>query len=967
MDTSRSVVVRFIRNHRSGLRELAVFLAVLSFFFVSGACGLLYQVVWTRKLVLLFGTAAYAVGTVLSIFFLGLALGSLWGGRLADRSRNPLGLYGVFEILIGAWAILFIVMIMPAEGVVVPALRAFANQRTFAIGLRAVLSLAFLLVPVVLMGATLPLLAKFVTTSARTRGLRIGALYSINTFGAVAGCAFAGFWLLAQYGYFRATLAGAAANAVAGLLAIGLSKVVTTGGGRAETNAIQTDKPEAILSAGKMALVIAVFALSGFCALALEVVWTRLLVLVFTGTTYAFTTMLVAMLCGIATGSAVAAVLADRVKSPAFAFGVVEMCVGIACILMLGNFARIAAQMGPMMQEAGYEWAGIVRGKFLLTFSVLFLPTFLFGMTFPFVVRAVTAGRERLGRDIGHLYSANTFGGVLGSLAGAFLVIPLLGTHWGIVTLASALFAGGLVVTLASPGRTFLRKAVVLVAAAGLLVWALTHMPENVGMAVNQAYLPEKSEILHYDEGVEGTVVVAEEGVEDGEEAGRYLWINAMQATASIEKGVRMNRLQGALPLMLSHDPENVLFMCFGSGITAGTLGLSEAFTHIDAVELSADVLEAAHYFKEHNLNVIENPKIRFIIDDGRNFLLTTDNQYDLITFEPMPLAQAGVSTFYTREYYESCLAHLAPGGVVSQWVPLHSLNPEIVRSLVYTFTSVFPDYCAWFVNADLFLTGSNQPLVIDIAALRERLEDPAVCQALAAVGYHDIPELLASFFMGKEALDAYAKGGQLMTDDRPWAEFVAPKLMYERHVAETLDQMLLHFESPLSRISFEGIPEEGAEALQAAVQRRHEARRIDLEGVSKYYGGMMGSGQEDYFIRALEIDPEDFCAQHYLLQIVPAVAKQYMRWQEYDKGVDLLTKTVPVLPDNRDLVLILADFFYARGDKRQAFLQYIRYKSLGGKERRADLRIEETAPYAAPEAPAPDGTPPAAPPDPPG
>ncbi len=948
MDTSRSVIVRFFRNHRPGLRTLAVFLAVLALFFTSGACGLLYQVVWTRKLVLLFGTAAYAVSTVLSIYFLGLALGSLWGGRLADRSRNPLYLYGVFEVLIGVWALLFIVAISPAEGMIVPVLRLFSGQRAFAVGLRALLSLLFLLVPVVLMGATLPLLAKYVTAGDRTRGLRIGALYSINTFGAVAGCAVTGFWLLAKYGYFRTTLIGAAANAAAGVLAIVLSRFALTASARDEAPEAADIRSVATLPAGKAALVLAVFALSGFCALALEVVWTRLLVLVFTGTTYAFTTMLVAMLCGIALGSAVAAALADRAKSPMFAFGVAEMCAGIACILMLGNFARIAGQYGPMMQDAGYRWAGIMRSRFLLSFSALFLPTFVFGMTFPLVVRAVTAGRERLGRDIGVLYSANTFGGVLGSLAGGFLVIPLLGTHWGIVTLAAALFVGGLLVTLASPGRSWVRKGIATAAATGLLVWALAHMPANVGLAVNQAYLPEKSEILHYDEGVEGTVVVAEEDEED-EELGRYLWINAMQATASIEKGVRMNRLQGALPLMFAHNPENVLFMCFGSGITAGTLGLSDAFKRIDAVELSKNVLEAAHYFNEYNLNVIDNPKTNFIIDDGRNFLLTTPNRYDLITFEPMPMAQAGVSTFYTREYYESCLAHLAPGGMVSQWVPLHSLNPEIVRSLVYTFTTVFPDYCAWFVNADLFLSGSNQPLVLDMTALRARLENPDVSAALAAAGYHDIPELLASYFMGKEALDAYTQGGTIMTDDRPWAEFVAPKLMYERHVDKILEELIPFFENPVPRLSFDGIPEDEARALRDAIQRRHGARRIDLQGVKAYYGGMVGGNQEDYFIEALNHDPEDACARHYLLQLVPTVGKQYLRWQEYDKGIELLSKTLPVLPDDLRLVLMLADFHYAKGNRQEALVQYIHYKTLGGDKQRAVLRIEELAREAAP------------------
>ena len=935
MDTSRSIIVRFIREHRLGLRELAVFLAVLSLFFASGACGLLYQVVWTRKLVLLFGTAAYAVGTVLSIFFLGLAVGSLWGGRLADRSKNPLGLYGVCQILIGVWALLFIVMVRPAEGVVVPLLRTFAAQRGFAIALRGFLSLGFLIVPVVLMGATLPLLAKFVTTSARTRGLRIGALYSINTFGAVAGCAVTGFWLLAEFGYLRTTLLGSAVSAAAGLLALLLSKLVTMAAAPEEATEPEFDRPGGALPAWNVALVIGLFALSGFSALALEVIWTRLLVLIFTGTTYAFTTMLVAMLCGIAAGSALASLFADRVKSPAAAFGVIEMCIGIACILMLGNFVRIAEQMRPMMVAAGFNWSRMLWGKFFLSFSVLLLPTFLFGMTFPFVVRAVTAGRDRLGRDLGVLYSANTFGGVFGSLAGGFLVIPLLGTHWGVVTLAGALFTGGVIVTLASPGRSVFGKGIVTAAAAGVMVWALANMPENVGLAVNHAYLPEQSEILHYAEGVEGTVLVTQEGEEAGE-AGRYLWINAMQATASIERGVRMNRLQGALPLMFSHDPENVLFMCFGSGITAGTLGLSDVFKHIDAVELSRDVLEAAPYFRESNLNVIDNPKINFIIDDGRNFLLTSRDQYDLITFEPMPLAQAGVSTFYTREYYELCLERLAPGGIVSQWVPLHSLNPEIVRSLVYTFAAVFPDYCAWFVNADLFLTGSNEPLDIDVAALKSRLAEPGVAEAFADAGYHDIPELLASYLMGKEAIDAYVAGARLMTDDRPWAEFLAPKLMYERHVSAALDEIIPHFENPVERASFDGLPPEDAAALRAAVERRHEARRVGLEGVSRYYGGMMGAGQENYFIRALEIDPEDSTARYYLLEIVFAVAKQYMRWEEYGKGIELIEKTLRTLPDNRELVLWLADFHLAKGNTREASEHYTRYKALGGTEERA-------------------------------
>ena len=287
--------------------------------------------------------------------------------------------------------------------------------------------------------------------------------------------------------------------------------------------------------------------------------------------------------------------------------------------------------------------------------------------------------------------------------------------------------------------------------------------------------------MIHYREGVEGTVVVSEPK-EDTTGANRVLWINAVQATASIEKGVKMNRLQGVLPLLLHPGPREALFMCFGSGITAGTLAIA-GFDRIDAVEISRDVLDAAPLFSKDNFGVVENPKVNLVVDDGRNFLLTTKKHYDVITFEPMPLALAGVSTFYTQEYYQLCLDHLAPGGIVSQWVPLHSLSADLVRSLLYTFTSVFPEYCIWFVNADLFITGSNAPLVVDYAVARERIAQEPLHAALEEVGLDEASELLACFFMGKDTVERYVQGGEVMSDDRPWAEFVAPKLMYERNV----------------------------------------------------------------------------------------------------------------------------------------------------------------------------------------
>lgn len=926
---------------RIDLKALLMFAATLAFFFISGACGLVYQVVWTRKLVLLFGTTSYAVSTVLSIFFLGLAIGSLWGGRLADRTQRPLLLYGVFEIIIGVWALAFILFIGFGEEVVVTALRAVAATRPMGVVLRGLLALAFLIVPVTLMGATLPLLARFVAGTARVRGLRIGLLYSVNTFGAVAGCAVAGFVLLAQHGYTRATFIGAAANVGVGILAVLLGarakarmqpavEVPAT-----DAEPIDADEPSRRVTRA----LLAAFAVSGCCAIALEVLWTRLLVLVFLGTTYAFTTMLVAILCGIAVGSFAAAPFVDKRKHPVALFGAAEMLIGLTCLLVLPLFAGLPARFAEMRFEAGAAWEALIRAKFVLSFMTLFLPTFLFGAAFPLVVKAASSVR-RLGRDVGRLYSWNTFGGVLGALLGGYILLPLLGAHNGIVLLGGTMMGVGAAIVLVAPRLGTAPKAAILVLALAGAAGAWLVMPANVGLAMNAAYVPDEEEVIHYDEGVEGTVVVTESpDAKDGHD--RTLYINAMQATASIEQGVRMNRFQGVLPLLFDRDPDKVLFMCFGSGITAGTLSLSD-FGGIDAVEISRDVLEAAPLFAADNFAVMENPKVTFIIDDGRNFLLTTTKKYDVITFEPMPLAQTGVSTFYTEEYYRLCREHLEEGGIVSQWVPLHSLSPEIVRSLVYTFTRAFDDYTMWFVNADLFLIGSNRPLVIDFPAAAKRLQAPALPEALTNAGFPDIYEVLSGFVMGKDNIDAYAEGGEVMSDDRPWAEFIAPKLIYQDTVAESLAELQPYLQGPAALTRFEGMDGTAAEEARASLARRVESKEVEFEGVRQMRGGLIGGGQEDWFTQALDIDPANASARFYLRQMMTTRADLFGRWEQFDEGIAYMRRMEQYFPEDPELALALADLFYGAGRHAEALETYQAYRARGGNDPRAEERIGE-------------------------
>lgn len=878
------------------LRALAAFAPILLFFFVSGACGLLYQVVWTRQLVLLFGATSHAVSTVLSIFFLGLGTGSLWGGRFSDRVRAPLLWYGVFEIIIGLWAAAFLLLVIQGESAVVWLLQSFAASRAMGVALRALMALLLLFVPVFLMGATLPLLSRQVNAIGRVAGLRIGLLYSLNTFGAVAGCALTGFVLIQQLGYTQTTLCGAAANLLVGLLAVAI--------GRKAVLPVDPHTPESVAVEAEPsngarllpAVVLAAFTVSGFCTLALEVVWTRLLSIIFLGTTYAYTTMLAVLLFGLAIGGLVGAAIADRTRHPALWFAGVLLATGVFALHQLHGFAALPQLL---IDAAGSDWSGEVRTKFLLAGRVLLPPTLVLGATFIFAIKAL-ARHGSLGLDVGRVYAFNTFGGVAGSLVGGFLLLPWLGAHNTILVTGAGFCVSGLALLWVAPAGQPLRVVLTLLTLAGTAL-TLWRAPADVNTALNLGYVPARHEVLAVREGTEGTVVVSQP---EDEQAGtnRVLWINRVQATASIERGVRMNRLQGVLPHLFDRDVNDVLFMCFGSGVTCGTLALG-GFNQIDAVEISPDVLKVAPLFAADNLGVLDRPGLRFHIDDGRNYLLVSKDQYDFITFEPMPLALAGVSSFYTRDYYKLCLDHLAPRGMVSQWIPLHSLSPEVVRSLTTTFLDVFPHYCAWFINADLFLIGSNAPLVLDPEAARTRLNHPELQPALAKVGFHDLEEIYGCFIMDEPALRAYASGGEVMRDDRPWAEFIAPKLVYARTVHETLADLQAHATSPLPLIAE---PQRNG-VTAARIDQRQRARVHDFEGLKIYYGQpTISSSAFEQFDASLDIDPENFNSKYYMKMIGLQQGERLIAWEMWADAEKLLARALHRMPADPELTALM-------------------------------------------------------------
>jgi predicted membrane-bound spermidine synthase/tetratricopeptide (TPR) repeat protein len=904
-----------------------LFLIILFLFFGSGATGLLYQVVWTRKLALLSGVTAYSLSTTLSIFFLGLGIGSIWGGRLADRTNRPLFLYGVFEFIIGLWAIAFIFAMSGGESVFVAILKSIDSTRSVDILLRALLATIMLIVPVTLMGATLPLLARFVLQSPATRGLRIGSLYSLNTFGAIAGCLLAGFYLIPDFGYTRATWAAAIVNFAIGAIALVLARRVTE---NTDQPVVEKDTPnvhEEAVSKNTLMLVFAAFAISGFCTLSLEVVWTRLLILIFRGTTYAFTTMLASMLTGIAVGSMVAAWRIDRMKHRVSMFGVIQLLIAGACFAMLYVFPMVPGWLDAAVVDTGSDWSKLAFKKFAYSFSVLLVPTFLLGMSFPFAVTIATTNPERPGRHIGLLYGVNTFGGVIGAIVGGFVLLPELGAHKSVVLVSFVLALTGIVLIMSDSTANVGRKTRRLVVSGALVVGAWFLVPDDVSYLLNKAFIEKAGhKIIHFSEGVEGTVVVS--GPKDETHGkDRALWINKMQATATVEKGVKMNRFQAVLPLMFGRELDQALFMCFGSGITAGTLALS-GFDQIDAVEISQDVLDAATYFSDDNFDVLKNPRLNRVVDDGRNYLLTTDKKYDLITFEPMPLSQTGVSTFYTREYYQLCKDHLTEQGLVSQWIPLHNgLTVDILRDLVKTYIDVFPVVTCWFVNDDLFLIASTTQQEIDHDFFTQRLkENPALKDSLEKVYLRDEIEFYASHLMDRSGLQEFAREGKIMTDDHPWAEFLAPKLIYENSVPPALEALKVLMRSPIDLLK------QPDPTLAADIARRFESHKQDMEGLINRRTGIFSTGEDD-FRKSLEIDPNNYTAQYYLTQALYQKGSTFIGWGDNNlaEGMQLLLEARDIAPYRADVHKALGQGYRELEDIPNAVNSYEAYLAAGG------------------------------------
>jgi len=809
---------------------------VTGLFFVSGATGLVYETIWLRQLVLLFGSTLHATTAILSVFMGGLALGAWLGGRFACRARTrPLVAYGLLEIALGGYALLVPRLLEAIE----PAMRLLweAGGRDLPLLLSAGKLVGIVLVllpPTAFMGATLPVLSREIAHGGQRFGGQIGTLYSVNTLGAVAGTALAGLYLLPTLGMSATLSLAAAANWGVGGLALALA----AGSRRPAPGIGDLGGPPSSKEKDRASpTLLAAFALSGAAAMTLEVAWTRGLSLVFGSSVYAFALMLVAFLSGLGFGSAAFSALLRRGRREAAVLlaallggaGVAALATAWILQFMPSLFGRLylAAPFGPG------TWLAVQLGIALL---VMLPTTFLLGGVFPAVIELDARKLEGVPRSVGRSYGANTLGTIAGALAGGFLFVPALGVA-GTILLAAALeLALGLVVSWklvpGSPGR---RLPLVAGLAAGLVLVGVARpgwdtLLMNSGVYVNLQEFPVRTwkdylerlrgnnRIVYAREGLTASVLVADH-LPSGS---RYLSVNG-KIEASSRADLETQILVGHLPLLLHREPRDVLVIGLASGITIGSVA-THPVRRVDVVEVERAMIEAARLFSEVNGNVLEDPRVVLRVNDARNELQFDRSTYDVIISEPSNPWMTVASNLFTKEFFELVRGRLRPGGVFCQWVQAYSLRAEDLRSILAAFHHAFPRLLVFETlrGVDLLLIGSAEPVRLDLAQLERRMAELKVQMDLRRVGVRRPSDLLALFRLGDLEAGRILEGATPNTDDNGRVEFSAPLALYLDTIEENLALLDSAGSDPLAY-------------LDPAPASREEADRLLLVLASKW------------------------------------------------------------------------------------------------------------------------------------
>ena len=765
-------------------------------FFLSGATGLVYELLWVRVLYQSFGSTLQSVTTVVAAYMGGLGLGAWTFGRRADHDPRPGALYGRLEVAIGAFGAVSPLALALVHRLYIGLASGLQLSGAASVALRFGLAALVLLVPTTLMGGTLPVLTRAFTGTDRNELQRsLGLLYGLNTLGAVVGTALAGLFLIEHVGIRASLWATAAVNIGLGAAALLLAKPLPI-----QPPAVPEGQPST--TAGLIrSVALVLLAATAFASLLDEIAWTRVLVMIVGGSTYAFTLVLLVFLLGIGIGSRIVA-RGRLAPAPTAAYAALAQAVTAAgSSLLFVVFAALPRFIIAIFQMPTLDATGRLLAMGAVVGGVVLIPAIGMGMTFPLLTELIVPpppGSSH-GANVGRAYALNTLGSIAGAVLTGFVLVVILGTDVTLrvgvgINVVAALALAWLAargVPEGSPEHAALRLRVLtagglatlaFVTAVAVPRWSTRLIdlgPSIYARGPMDAHMVSEflehrgSRQLMYAEGWNATVSVWE-GI-----TGRTLKVNG-KADASDYGDMDTQVMLGVAPVVAHPDTRSAFVIGYGSGVTARVLSDVPGMSRVRVAEIEPAVLDAGRYFSHVNDNAPARPNVSIVVDDARSALQLDTSRYDVIVSEPSNPWLAGVATLYTSEFFQVARSRLADGGVFCQWVQLYQLPLPVITGIVRNVRAVFPHVHVWFgAPGDVLVLGSARPLRYDRAWLA-RLLGPGGAWAIPGREYLgvDQPEdYFGHWLLGDAGVARLLeRPGVVHRDDRPGLEFVAAR-----------------------------------------------------------------------------------------------------------------------------------------------------------------------------------------------
>ncbi len=781
--------------------------------FLPGMSCLICEMVWSRYLHLIFGTSTFALAAVVASFMIGLALGNLVFGKLADNTAKLTRLLSWIQLGIAIYIFLspFLFMLLTQSNkLIFQSIDAGLDMKN---GLRFLLSFLFLAVPTILMGANFPVVIRLSNHDIHQVGRDSGRLYAVNTAGGVAGVFLSGFFLVRLLGLQNTLYLAGFFNLICFFIIL---TIPSSKQRKIHPVPVHNIEEQLFPSDRFFYFLLVTYFLIGFTSLSLEIIWTKILTLFFRDSIYDFTIVLSAFLTGIFTGSYVSSRALLKFRNTQFIFTIIMVLGGLfslICIYFISRLPYIATflQSMPGLYQLYHEqyWLFGTVFRYGYAFLIMLVPTMLFGALFPLLTKMIIFDQRKLAAKIGLLSGINTAGSALGSLLTGFVFIPLFGLNQSMILMAVLNLFLGILAALFVPLKNKKLKPVFIsiITAGSLLVclfiprWDKLHMSTYI-LEIGQP-LHQLLELEYYKEDAYGITSV----VQLIPMKRKYLTTNRLYTqNSSITGGWQDHRRLGHIPMLLHQNPEEVLVIGLGAGITVRGVKDHPAKS-IDVAEISRSVVEAARYFSEQNDGIHNDNRVQFIIEDGRNYITTSRNRYDIIIADIFFPMSSGSSNLYTKEYYTLCKNRLNSEGLMVQWLPAHQLSLEEIKIICHTFQSVFPNTTLWVGMAGENLPvigciGTRIPLQIDFERLNGRFNDPELLKELQNIAISDPVSLLSNFIMDSTQLSAFCSKSRTNTDQYPIIEFTNPLIhsSFQKRGDRNMDEILKWRENILEK-----------------------------------------------------------------------------------------------------------------------------------------------------------------------